>query len=126
LRNPLADPGLLGLTSGANAALALSLALIPGIPYLGILAACFIGAGVGMVLVFGIGASSRGGMSAMRLVVAGAAVSAFLQAIADGTGIVFQISKDVSLWTAGGLMGTTPQALIIVPFIAVGLIGAIA
>ncbi|KZE38687.1 iron ABC transporter [Bhargavaea cecembensis] len=125
-RNPLADPGLLGLTSGANAALALSLALIPGIPYLGILAACFIGAAAGMILVFGIGASSRGGMSAMRLVVAGATVSAFLQAVADGTGIVFQISKDVSLWTAGGLMGTTPKALIIVPFIAIGLIGAIA
>ncbi|MET3574963.1 FecCD family ABC transporter permease [Bhargavaea ullalensis] len=124
-RNPLADPGLLGLTSGANAALALSLALIPGITRVGILAACFIGAAAGMAIVFSIGASSRGGMSAMRLVVAGAAVTAFLQAVADGTGIVFQISKDVSMWTAGGLMGTTPDSLIVVPFIVAGLVGAV-
>ncbi len=123
-RNPLADPGLLGLTSGANAALALSLALIPGITYTGILAACFIGAAAGMAIVFSVGAASRGGMSSMRLVVAGAAVTAFLQAIADGTGIVFRISKDVSMWTAGGLMGTTPDSLIVVPFIVAGLIGA--
>lgn len=123
-RNPLADPGLLGLTSGANAALALSLALIPGITYTGILAVCFIGAAAGMAIVFSVGAASRGGMSSMRLVVAGAAVTAFLQAIADGTGIVFRISKDVSMWTAGGLMGTTPDSLIVVPFIIAGLIGA--
>ncbi|SIT71694.1 FecCD family ABC transporter permease [Edaphobacillus lindanitolerans] len=123
-RNPLADPGLLGLTSGANAALALSLALIPGITRFGILFACFAGAAAGMAIVFSIGATSRGGMSAMRLVVAGAAVTAFLQAIADGTGIVFKISKDVSMWTAGGLMGTTPASLIVVPFIVAGLIAA--
>lgn len=55
-RNPLADPGLLGLTSGANAALAVTIALIPAINYLGITIACFIGAGVGAILVFGIAA----------------------------------------------------------------------
>ncbi|GJM75087.1 hypothetical protein HMSSN036_73030 [Paenibacillus macerans] len=43
-RNPLADPGLLGLTSGANLALAVIFACIPGISYFGIMLACFIGA----------------------------------------------------------------------------------
>ena len=43
-RNPLADPGLLGLTAGANAALAATLAFIPGANYFGIMIACFIGA----------------------------------------------------------------------------------
>jgi len=33
-RNPLADPGLLGLTAGANAALAIALAFIPTINYI--------------------------------------------------------------------------------------------
>lgn len=57
---------------------------------------------------------------------AGAAVTALLQAIAEGTGILFQISKDVSMWTSGGFIGTTWQALLIVPVIVIGLLLAFA
>ncbi|MGE7915029.1 FecCD family ABC transporter permease [Lysinibacillus xylanilyticus] len=121
-RNPLADPGLLGLTAGANAVLALTMAFIPNASYIMLIFACFVGAGIGMMIVYGIGASTKNGFSPLKLVLAGAAVSALLQAIADGTGILFQISKDVSMWTSGGLIGTTWQALIIVPFILIGLV----
>jgi iron complex transport system permease protein len=56
-------------------------------------------------------------------VLAGAAVSAFLFAIAEGTGLFFKISKDVSMWTAGGLIGTTwGQLQVIAPFIAAGIV----
>jgi iron complex transport system permease protein len=123
-RNPLADPGLLGLTAGANAVLALTMAFIPNASYIMLIFACFVGAGIGMMIVYGIGASTKNGFSPLKLVLAGAAVSALLQAIADGTGILFQISKDVSMWTSGGLIGTTWQALIIVPFILIGLVVA--
>ncbi|MDD1504309.1 iron ABC transporter permease [Lysinibacillus sp. CNPSo 3705] len=125
-RNPLADPGLLGLTAGANAALALTMVFIPNSSYYMLIFACFVGAGVGMIAVYSIGASTKNGFSPLKLVLAGAAVSALLQAIADGTGILFQISKDVSMWTSGGLIGTTWQALIIAPIILVGLIVAFA
>ena len=54
-RNPLADRGLLGLSGGANAALALTLAFNPSISYLYLTLACFIGAAVGAIMVFGIG-----------------------------------------------------------------------
>ena len=121
-RNPLADPGLLGLTSGANAALAVTIAFIPSVNYLGITIACFIGAAVGAILVFGIAAIKRGGFSPLRIVLAGAAVSAFLYAIGEGVGIYFKISKDVSMWTAGGMVGTSwGQLQIIVPFIVAGI-----
>lgn len=123
-RNPLADPGLLGLTAGANAVLALTMAFIPNASYMMLIFACFVGAGIGMMIVYGIGASTKNGFSPLKLVLAGAAVSALLQAIADGTGILFQISKDVSMWTSGGLIGTTWQALMIVPFILIGLVVA--
>ncbi|WP_082799202.1 FecCD family ABC transporter permease [Planococcus maritimus] len=125
-RNPLADPGLLGLTAGANAALAATLAFIPGANYFGIMIACFIGAAIGAGLVFGIGASRRGGFSPFRIVLAGAAVSAFLTAIAEAIGLLFKISKDVSMWTAGGLIGTSwGQLQIIVPFITIALFAAL-
>ncbi|WP_408009281.1 FecCD family ABC transporter permease [Pseudalkalibacillus sp. A8] len=122
-RNPLADPGLLGLTAGANAALAVTIALIPTINYFGIMIACFIGAAIGAIMVFGMGSMKRGGFSPFRIVLAGAAVSAFLFAVAEGIGLYFKISKDVSMWTAGGIIGTTwGQLQIIIPFIAVGIL----
>jgi iron complex transport system permease protein len=125
-RNPLADPGLLGLTSGANAALAFTLAFLPAANYFGMMVACFIGAAVGAVMVFGIGAMRKGGFSPLQMVLAGSAVSAFLYAIAEGIGIYFKISKDVSMWTAGGVIGTSwGQLQTIFPFILIGIMIAI-
>lgn len=122
-RNPLADPSILGLTAGANAALAITIALIPAANYSVIMAACFVGAAVGTILVVSIGAVKKGGFSPLRIVLAGAAVSAFLHAIAEGVGIYFKISKDVSMWSAGGIIGTTwSQLQTIVPFIIIGII----
>ncbi|MNN17213.1 Iron-uptake system permease protein FeuB [compost metagenome] len=85
--------------------------------------ACFIGAAVGAIMVFGIGALKKGGFSPLRIVLAGAAVSAFLYAIAEGIGIYFKVSKDVSMWTAGGIIGTTwNQLQLIAPVITIGII----
>lgn len=125
-RNPLADPGLLGLTAGANAALAITIALIPTANYLGIMVACFIGAAIGALLVFGMGSLKKGGFSPLRMVLAGSAVSAFLYAVAEGVALHFKVSKDVSMWTAGGVVGTSwSQLQIIIPFITIGIILAV-
>lgn len=122
-RNPLADPGLLGLTAGANAALALTIAFFPSLNYFGIMISCFIGAAVGSLIVFGIGSMKKGGFSPFRIVLAGAAVSGFLFAISDGVGLYFKISQDISMWTSGGLIGTTwEQIKVIVPFIVIGIV----
>ena len=82
----------------------------------------FIGATIGTLIVFGIGVTSRNGLSPLKLVLAGAAVSLFLQAISSSIGILFNVSKNISMWTAGGLISTTWDALIIVPFIILGLV----
>lgn len=125
-RNPLADPGLLGLTAGANCALASAMAILPSLSYFGIMTSCFIGAACGALLVFGISMLQRGGFSPLRLVLAGTAVSMFLYAIADGMGLLFKVSKDVSMWTSGGLVGTSfDQLQIVIPPILVGIFIAI-
>src|SRR5699024_9674243 len=105
-RNPLADPGLLGVTAGANAALAVTVALVPSANYYVIMLACMIGAAIGTMIVVGIGSLKKGGFSPFRIVLAGAAVSFFLNAVAEGIGLLFKISKNVTMWTAGGLIGT--------------------
>ncbi|WP_144549258.1 iron ABC transporter permease [Bacillus sp. X1(2014)] len=122
-RNPLADPGLLGLTAGANAALAIAVSFIPSANYFSMTVACFMGAAVGTLIVFGIGSIKKGGFSPLRIVLAGAAVSAFLYAVAEGIGIYFKVSKNVSMWTSGGMIGTSwKQLQIIVPFIIIGIL----
>ncbi|RWZ60563.1 iron ABC transporter permease [Halobacillus fulvus] len=122
-RNPLADPGLLGLTAGANAALAITIAFLPSANYYIITIACFIGAFIGVVLVFGVGSVKKGGFSPFRIVLAGAAISAFLFGIAEAISLFFQISKDVSMWSAGGLIGTTwGQIQLLAPIILIGLL----
>ncbi|EOW9529384.1 FecCD family ABC transporter permease [Bacillus cytotoxicus] len=125
-RNPLADPGILGLTGGANAALAITIAFIPSANYFYIMIACFIGAAIGAIMVFGIGMMKQGGLSPLRIVLAGAAVSAFLIAVSEGIGIYFKISQDVSMWTAGGVIGTTwSQLQLIIPVISINIFIAI-
>ena len=125
-KNPLADPGLLGLTAGANAALAITMAFFPSINYFGIIIVCFIGAAVGVIFVFGVSSVKKGGFTPLRIVLAGAAVSTFLNALAEGIAVYFKISKEVSMWTAGGMMGTSwKQLQIIAPFILVGIMAAL-
>lgn len=125
-RNPLADPGLLGLTAGANAMLAIKFAFFPSVSYFGSIFFCFIGALLGAALVFGIGSARKGGLSPFRIVLAGAAVSTFLIALEQGIGLYFKVSKDVTMWTAGGLIGTSwAQLKMIIPFIVVGILFAI-
>ena len=122
-RNPLADPGLLGLTAGANAAMAIILVVIPSVNYFGLMIGCFIGAAIGTIMVFGIGMVQKGGFSQIRIVLAGAAVSAFLYAVSEGVGIYFKLSKSISMWTSGGLSGTNwDQLKVIVPFIIIGIL----
>ncbi len=122
-RNPLADPGLLGLSAGAYAALAVTIIFFPSANYFLTMIACFIGAFIGALFVFGIGSMKRGGFSPFHLVLAGAAVSTFLYAIGEGLGLYFNVAKDISMWTAGGTVGTNwKQLQIIVPFIIVALV----
>ncbi|WP_077306276.1 FecCD family ABC transporter permease [Terribacillus halophilus] len=122
-RNPLADPGLLGLTAGANAALAAAMAFIPGANYVVIIIACFIGAAIGAGLVFGIGSLRLGGLSPVKVVLAGAAVSALLYAVSEAIGLSFELSKQVSAWTAGGLVGVNwTQLQLVIPILLAGTI----
>jgi iron complex transport system permease protein len=125
-RNPMADSGLLGLNAGAAFVLALCMAFFPGTPFIYLILYSFAGAGLGSLIVMGVGAMGRGGLTPVRLVLAGAAVSALLVALSEGIALYFNIGQDLAFWYAGGVAGTKWfQLKILFPWIAGAIIGAI-
>ena len=80
-RNPLGDPGLLGVTAGASLGVVLAIHLLGvGTPAGYVWFACA-GALVGTVLVFSLGSVGRGGATPVTLALAGAALSALFYAL---------------------------------------------
>lgn len=80
-RNPLADPGLLGVSAGAGFAIVVTVMLLPGANRLVLLLASFAGAVGATAAVYLIGAAGGRGSSPVTLVLAGVAVAAVLSGI---------------------------------------------
>jgi iron complex transport system permease protein len=78
LRNPLVDPFILGISSGAAFGCALSIGFAPFIP---LPAAAFLGGGLAVLVACLIARTGDGGMSRLSLVLSGVIVSAFFSAM---------------------------------------------
>ena len=121
-RNPLADSGLLGINAGAAFALALCLALLPGMSFAGVVGCSFVGAAFALVVVFGAVSFRRRNVDPVLLVLAGCAVVLFLTALAQGVAIFFNIGYSLTFWTAGGVAGIRADTLAMTaPFIVAAL-----
>lgn len=124
-RNPLADPGLLGINAGASAAVVTAMTFFGVTSLSGYVWFAFIGAaGVG-ALVWFLGGSR--GATPVRLALAGTAITAalygYLQAvmITDGAAL-----GKMRFWTVGSLASATDSTITqVLPFIAVGLVLAL-
>ncbi|WP_421673492.1 FecCD family ABC transporter permease [Staphylococcus felis] len=122
-KNGLADPSLIGLNAGAAFTLALTYALFPGISFILLILASFIGAILGGTMVMIIGSSRRDGFNPMRLILAGAAVSALLTALSQGVALAFRLNQSIYFWIAGGVSGTSWQHVLISgPMIIVSIV----
>ncbi|MGL6198529.1 MAG: FecCD family ABC transporter permease [Lachnospiraceae bacterium] len=125
-RNPMADSGILGINAGAGFAIAICFAFFPQTGYRGLILWAFIGAAFSTVLIFGIAAVKKGGNSPLRLILAGAAVSALMTALSQGVALSFQIGLDVLFWTVGGVSDANWSELsLTAPVIIIALTGAI-
>jgi iron complex transport system permease protein len=125
-RNPLADPGLLGVNAGAAAAVVIAMALLGHAGLMTLVWFAFLGAGLASVVVYGLGASGRSGASPVRLALAGTAVTAALFALVHGLTLLEpRVFDQYRYWVVGSLSGHD-AALNgqIAPFVAVGLLGA--
>ncbi len=122
-RNPLADPGILGVNLGA------SLAVVTAIAWFGLSSAtgyiwtAIGGAAAAAVFVYVVGSLGRGGATPLKLALAGAATSAALASLITAVSLPRgDVSGAIRSWQIGGVGGATFQALEpVLPFLAVGL-----
>ncbi|MQY02616.1 FecCD family ABC transporter permease [Actinomadura macrotermitis] len=125
-RNPLADPGVLGINAGASAAVVSALSFLGVTSFLGLVWFAFAGAGTVAVLLYAVG-GGRGATPA-RLALAGAALNAALYSYVNAVQLLDTESLDrMRFWTVGSLasaQGSTVARL--APFVLVGAVLALA
>ncbi|MED3541808.1 iron ABC transporter permease [Bacillus toyonensis] len=123
--NPLADAGVLGINAGAMFVVALSFAFFPHMPYSYLMIVSFIGAVLSTVLIFVIGSATSGGLTPMRLTIAGAVMAALLHSLSSGIAIYYDLSQDLAFWYAGGVAGVKWEHLkFLVPIIFITIVFA--
>ncbi|MEU9346018.1 iron ABC transporter permease [Streptomyces sp. NPDC048278] len=124
-RNPLADPGILGLSQGAAAGVVLAIVLGgSGYGFGAYVWYAFTGAVVAACLVYGVAARGRGGASPVKLALAGTALSAMT---AGATTVVLTSSSatldQFRFWQVGALSGRDAGTVVrMLPFLAVGAV----
>jgi len=123
-RNPLADPGLLGVNAGA------SLSVVVGITFFGATQPeafvwfAFAGAAAATAAVYAIGASGRGGATPIKLALSGAALTAAITSLIT---LLLVTNLDTlqiyRFWAVGSLVGRDlGTAGVVLPFLLVGAV----
>jgi iron complex transport system permease protein len=127
-RNPLADPGLLGVNAGASLAVVVAVTLAGVTRPSGFVWFALGGAALAAVVVHAIGSSGRQGGSPTSLALAGAALTAGLTSL-----ITVVVVRDVEafdayrFWVVGSLTARGTDAVVaLAPFLGVGLLLAAA
>lgn len=127
-RNPIADPGILGVSSGA------ALAVVLGIAFFGVtepsayLWYALAGAALASLAVYALGAAGGGQLSPLRLTLAGAVISAFLASISTAILVLDDATLDrFRFWDVGSLADREPTVLAaVLPVLVAGIVLALA
>lgn len=130
-RNPLAEPGILGVNAGAAFAVVLAIYGLGVSTLVGYVWFAFAGALAAGVAVFALGVSGSGGRgepTPMALALAGTAVTFLLLALTNAVVLLDQQTLEAyRFWSVGSLAGRDPAITgQLVPFVAVGAAAALA
>ena len=127
-RNPLADPGILGVEAGAAAAIVAAIAAFKVTEPSTYIWFSFLGAAVASVVVYLLGSHGRAGASPVRLALAGTAVTAALTAFTNGLILLDPEAFDeFRHWVVGSIAGRDMAILTEVgPFMVAGTLIALA
>lgn len=123
-RNPIADPGILGISQGAAACVVLAIAFAGIHSLTGYIWFAFVGAAVAGVVVYAIASRGRNGASPVKLALAGAAINALLVSVTHAVLTTDAATLDeFRFWSIGSIAGRgAAVADRIWPFLIIGTV----
>ncbi|MFE9105144.1 FecCD family ABC transporter permease [Actinomadura geliboluensis] len=121
-RNPLADPGILGVNMGASLAVVAAVAYFGLTSPVGYIWVAMAGAAVTAVFVYGVGSLGRGGATPLKVALAGAATSAAFASLVSAVVLPRNdIAGGFRLWQVGGVGGASYERIgQVLPFLLAG------
>lgn len=121
-RNPLADPGILGVNSGAALAVVIGIFVFGVTNFTGYIWFAFLGAGAAAVLVYAVASLGRDGATPIKLALAGAALSAGMVSLLNAVLVSSQQTFDTfRFWQVGSVAGRGWDVIVpVLPFLAFG------
>ncbi len=127
-RNPLASPDVLGINSGASFAMVVVLSLLGSVSAPVYVGCAFLGAGLTTIAVYMLGSLGRSGMTPLKLVLAGSALTYLLSSLTTSILILDQETLDeIRFWLAGSVAGRDVSLFLqVLPCMVVGLLMAFA
>ena len=126
-RNPLADPGIMGINQGAATAIVFGIMVLGAQSVSTYVWFAFAGAGIATVTVYGVASFGREGATPVKLALAGAAVTAVLSSITSAIVLTnVDALNELRFWQVGSLAGRYfPIFWQTVPFLAIGIVVAL-
>jgi len=126
-RNPIADPSILGVNTGASLLVVIGIAYLHISSGLRLIGLSFTGALLTALFVYGIASVGYGGANSIKLALAGAAVSTALGALVNTIMLPdSQVMKDFRFWQVGSISGATwDDVKLLIPFFIVGVLSAL-
>jgi iron complex transport system permease protein len=123
-RNPLAEPGILGINAGAAFAVVLAIHLLGVQTVAGYAVFALAGAGLAAVIVYALGATGGGGATPVRLALAGAVLTSLLVALTSAILVLdTQTLDEFRFWIVGSIAGRDMGVLWdVLPFLTAGLL----
>lgn len=123
MKNPLADPGIIGVSAGGGLAAVITMVMLPQLSYLLPITA-FLGAFLSAIVIYLL-AWDRGA-SPVKIVLAGVAINALLGALTNGVMVIYSDRVQAVLpWLSGGLNGRSWHHLeFMAPYAIIGLIAS--
>lgn len=127
-RNPLASPSIFGINAGAIFFVVLGITIFSASSLTHLMWIAFAGAAVAAVLVYTLGTIGRDGLTPIKIVLAGAAISALFVSFTQGLLVLNQAAlQQVLFWLAGSVAGRTMDMLVpVLPYIIIAWIAAMA
>ncbi|WFE65202.1 iron ABC transporter permease [Micromonospora sp. WMMD714] len=122
-RNPLADPGILGVNMGAMLAIAVAMTTVGLYTATMYIWVAIAGAAVSALFVYAVGSLGRGGATPLKIALAGAATSAALASLVVAVVLPRgDVAENFQSWQVGGVGGASWDSIgQVLPFLLTGL-----